>query len=99
MLSCLFLATFLPSAGKALTSWFSCVLCFLLFLSLSHMVFRLIVSIPDLCLTLYLCLFYLGSYQPFVCQFLYGIIRGFYISFLETNGYVGYEVMVLKWLF
>ena len=34
MLSCL------SPNGKGLTSWLSCVLCFLVFLSLSHMVSR-----------------------------------------------------------
>ena len=45
----------------------------------SHMTFHLILSIPCHCLTLYLCVFYLGSYQPFVRQFFYGIISGFHI--------------------
>ena len=53
MLSCLFLAALLSSAGKGLTS---CVLCFLVFLSLSHFlgqVWYLMVSIPDLCFPLF----------------------------------------------
>ena len=55
MLSCLLLAALWSPAGKGLTSWLSCVLCFLVFVSLSHLVSRiLIVSIPDLCLPLYL---------------------------------------------
>ena len=37
---------------KGLNSWLSCVLCFLV-LSLPHIVWYLIVSIPDLCLRLY----------------------------------------------
>ena len=43
-------------AAKRLTSWLSCVWCFLVFWSLSDMVKYLIVSIPDLCLLLYFCL-------------------------------------------
>ena len=38
MLSCLFLAALRSSAGKELTSWLPCVLCFLVILSFSHMV-------------------------------------------------------------
>ena len=38
ILSCLFLAALWSPAGKGLTSWLSCVWCFLVFLSLSHMV-------------------------------------------------------------
>ena len=30
--------------------WLSCMLCFIVFLSLSHVVWYLIISIPDLCL-------------------------------------------------
>ena len=48
-------------AGKGLTSWLSCIWCFLVFLSLSHVVsynvgqvWHLIVSIPDLCLLTHL---------------------------------------------
>ena len=40
MLTCLFLAASGSPAGKWLTSWLSCVLCFLVLLSLSHMVFK-----------------------------------------------------------
>ena len=41
MLSCLFLAAVCSPAGKKLTSWFSCAcVCFLVFLSLFYMVFR-----------------------------------------------------------
>ena len=36
ILSCLFLAAMLSPAGKGLISWFSSMLCFLVFLSLSH---------------------------------------------------------------
>ena len=59
MLSCMFLAALGSPGGKGLTSWLSCVLCFLVLLSLSHIVFRvrsgiLIVSIYNLCLLLYL---------------------------------------------
>ena len=54
VLFCLFIATLWSLAGKGLTSWLSCELCFLIFLSLSHGVLGqfwfLIVSIPDLCL-------------------------------------------------
>ena len=39
MLSCLFLAALRSPAGNVLTSWLSCVLCFLVFLSPYHMVF------------------------------------------------------------
>ena len=59
-MSCLFLAPLWSPAGKGLTSWLSCVWCFPVFLSLSHMMYRvrwrkyLIVSIPDICLLLYL---------------------------------------------
>ena len=56
MLSCLFLEALGSPAGRGLTSLLSYVLCFLVFLSLSHMVSRLIVSVPDLCLPLYLTL-------------------------------------------
>ena len=35
--SCLFLAALWSPARKELTSWLSCVLCFLVFVSLSHM--------------------------------------------------------------
>ena len=38
ILSCLFLAALWSSAGKGLTSWLSCVWCFPVFLSHSHMV-------------------------------------------------------------
>ena len=38
MLSCLFIAAFWSCAGKGLTSWLSCMWCFLVFLSLSHVV-------------------------------------------------------------
>ena len=38
ILSCLFLTSLWSPAGKGLTSWLSCVLCFPVFLSLSHMV-------------------------------------------------------------
>ena len=38
ILSCLFLAALWSPAVKGLTSWLSCVWCFLVFLSLSHMV-------------------------------------------------------------
>ena len=42
MLFCLFLAAFWSPAGKGLTSWLSCVLCFLnMFLALFHMAFRI----------------------------------------------------------
>ena len=40
MLSCLFLAALWSPAGKELTDWLSCVLCFLVVWSLSHMGFR-----------------------------------------------------------
>ena len=39
LLSCLFLAAFWSSSVKELTSSLSCVLCFIEFWSLSHMVF------------------------------------------------------------
>ena len=52
MLSFLFLAALWSLAGKGLTSWLSCVLCFLLFLPLSHMVSGSGV-VPDLYLSLY----------------------------------------------
>ena len=59
MLSCLFLAALLSSARKGLTSWLSCVLCFLVFFVIFQygvpgQVLYLIVMIPDLCLPLYL---------------------------------------------
>ena len=38
ILSCLFLAALWSPTWKGLTSWLSCVWCFLMFLSLSHMV-------------------------------------------------------------
>ena len=38
MLSCLFIAALCSSAGKGLTSWLFCMLCFIVFLSLSHVV-------------------------------------------------------------
>ena len=38
ILSCLYLAALWSPAGKGLTSWLSCLWCFLEFLSLSHMV-------------------------------------------------------------
>ena len=40
MLSCLFLAAVCSSNRKGLTYWLSCVLCFLVFLSFSHVVFQ-----------------------------------------------------------
>ena len=40
MLSCLFLAALWSPAGKEQTYWLSCLLCFLVFLSLSQVVFR-----------------------------------------------------------
>ena len=40
ILTCLFLAALWSPAGKGLTFWASCVWCFLVFLSLSHMVSR-----------------------------------------------------------
>ena len=40
LLYCLNLAALWPPAGKGLTSWLSCVCCFLVFLSLSHMMSR-----------------------------------------------------------
>ena len=40
MLSCLFIAAKWSPAGKGLTSWLSYLWCFLEFLSLSHVVFR-----------------------------------------------------------
>ena len=40
ILSCLFLAALCSPAGKWLTSWLSCMLCFLVFLSLSDVVSR-----------------------------------------------------------
>ena len=46
----LFIAALRSLAVKGLTSWLSCMRCFLLFLSLSHVVWYSIVSIPDLCL-------------------------------------------------
>ena len=36
MLSCLFIAALWPPDGKGLASWLSCMLCFIVFLSLSH---------------------------------------------------------------
>ena len=38
MLSCLFNAALWSAAGKGLTSWLSCMWCFLVLLSLSHVV-------------------------------------------------------------
>ena len=38
MLSCLFVAALRSTAGKELASWLSCMLCFILLLSLSHVV-------------------------------------------------------------
>ena len=38
ILSCLFLAPLWSPAGKCLTSWLSCLWCFLVFLTLSHVV-------------------------------------------------------------
>ena len=40
ILSCLLLAALWSPVGKGLTSWLSCVWCFLVFLSLSHVVSR-----------------------------------------------------------
>ena len=37
-MSCLFIAVLRSPAGKGLTFWLSCMLCFPVFLSLSHMV-------------------------------------------------------------
>ena len=45
MLSCMFLAALLSPAGKGLTSWLSCVLCFIVCLSLSHIVSKSGVSL------------------------------------------------------
>ena len=39
MLSCLFIAALLSPAGKELANWLSCMLCFIVFLSLSNVVF------------------------------------------------------------
>ena len=55
ILSCLFLAASWSPAGKGLTSWLSCMRCFLVFLSLFpyyvlSQVWYLIVLIPDVCL-------------------------------------------------
>ena len=38
MLSCLFIASLWPPAGKGLDSWLSCMLCFIVFLSFSRVV-------------------------------------------------------------
>ena len=38
MLTCLFIAALWTPAGKGLTSWLSCMFCFIVFLSLSHIV-------------------------------------------------------------
>ena len=38
MLSCLFIASILSPAGKGLTSWLPCMWCFLMFLSVPHVV-------------------------------------------------------------
>ena len=38
MLSCLFIAVLWSPGGKGLASWLSCMLCFIVFLSLSHVV-------------------------------------------------------------
>ena len=58
MLSCLFLAALWSPAGKGLTSWLSCVLCFHVFghfpIWCSGQVWYLFVSIPHLCLLCYL---------------------------------------------
>ena len=58
LLSFLYLAAMRSPAGKELTSWLSCVLCNLVFLSLSRMVlpsqvWYVIASIRDLCLPPY----------------------------------------------
>ena len=53
MLSCLFIAALWSPAGKGLTSWLFLVM-FIVFLSLFHVVFCLIVSFPDLCRLSYL---------------------------------------------
>ena len=49
MFSCLFIAALWLPAGKGLISWLSCMYCFIVFLSLSHVVWYLNVSISDLC--------------------------------------------------
>ena len=53
VLSCLFLAAFRSPAGKGMTSYFSCMRCFLVFCHIPIWCPRLrgylIVSIPDLC--------------------------------------------------
>ena len=53
ILSCLCLAALWSPAGKGLTSWLSCIRHFVVLLLLSHTVWYLIVSIPDLCLLPY----------------------------------------------
>ena len=57
MLSCLFIAALWSPAGKGLNSWRSCIYSFVVFLSLSHVVYGLgvvlVASIPDLCLLTY----------------------------------------------
>ena len=47
-LSCLCLAALWSSAGKGLTSWLSCMGCFLVYLSLSHTVCLLTCEITDI---------------------------------------------------
>ena len=54
MLSCLFNAALWSPAGKGLTSWLSCVWCFVTFpCGVLGRVWYLIVFIPDLCLLTY----------------------------------------------
>ena len=54
MLFCLFIAALWLPAGNGLTSWLSCMWCFVTFpCSVLGQVWWLIVSIPDLCLLSY----------------------------------------------
>ena len=58
--SCLFLAVLWSPTKKGLISWFSCVSRFLVFLSLSHTVSWVIVSIPALYILPYFALSFQG---------------------------------------
>ena len=53
MFSCLFIVALWSPAGKGLTSWLSYLWCFIVLLSLSHVVSWVIVSIPDICILSY----------------------------------------------
>ena len=89
MLSCLFIATLWSPAGKGLVTWLSCMLCFIVFLSLSHVVswvrcatksyrFLIFASLLLLLLTRCLCRTYC------INVFCLSLCQSIYLSFHQT---------------